>query len=72
MDIILIITIVRIITGFQVETRTHSKDLEPVSVIAQAENTQNSSNTRAYQTESGETTKGPLSIPGGRIMTRSN
>ena len=52
-----------------VETRAHSKVLDPVSVIAEAENR---SNTRAYQTESGETTKAPLSIPGGLIMTRSN
>ncbi len=48
-SIIIIITIVGIIVGF----------LEPVSVIAEAENR---SNTRAYQTESGETTKAPLSI----------
>ncbi len=66
-DIILIITIVRIIVGFQ--GRAHSKDLEPASVIAQAESR---SNTRAYQAESGKTTKAPLSIPGGRFMTRPN
>ena len=44
------------------------KDLDPVSVIAEAENR---SNTLAYQTEPGETTKAPLSIPGGLIITRS-
>ncbi len=65
MSIIIIITIIRIIV--KVETRANSKDLEPVSVTAEA---MNSSNTRAYHTESGETTKAPLSIPCGLIMTR--
>ena len=51
-----------------VETRAQSKDLDPVSVIAEAENR---SKTRAYQTDSGDTTNDPLSMPGGRIMTRS-
>ncbi len=55
----------------KVETRAHSKVLDPVSVILVAE-VENRSNTRAYQTESGETTKAPLSIPGGLIMMRSN
>ncbi len=68
-NIILIITIARIIVGFQGGDGSHSRDLEPVFIIAQAEN---SSNTRAYQTELGETTKAPLLIPGGRIMTRSS
>ncbi len=48
--------------------RAHSKDLDPVQVIAEAEN---KSNTLAYQTDSGDTTKAPLSMPGGRIMTGS-
>ena len=51
-----------------VDTSAHSKDLDPVSVIADAEN---NSKTRAYQTESGDTTKAPLSIPGSLIMTMS-
>ena len=55
-------------TNSMVDMRAHLKDLEPVSIIAEAENR---SNTRAYQTESGETKIAPLSIPGGLIMTRS-
>ena len=51
-----------------VDTRAQSKDLDPVSVIAEAENR---SNTRAYQTDSGDTMKAPLSMPGGRMMTGS-
>ncbi len=43
----------------------HSKDLDPVSVIADAENR---IKTRAYQTVSGDS---PLSMPGGLIMTMS-
>ena len=46
----------------------HSKDLDPVSVVADAEN---NSKTCAYHTVSGDTTKAPLSIPGGLIMTKS-
>ena len=65
-SIIDIITILRIVVCFQ--SSAHSKDLDPVSVIADAEN---SSKTRAYQTVSGDTTKAPLSIPGGLIMTMS-
>ncbi len=41
---------------------------DPVSVIADAENR---SKTLAYQTVSGDTTKQPLSIPGGLIITMS-
>ncbi len=39
--------------------RAQSKDLEPVSVMAEAENR---SNTQAYHTELGETINAPLSI----------
>ncbi len=48
----------------------HSKDLGPVSVIADAENR---SKNRAYQTVSRDTTKAPswLSIPGCLIKTMS-
>ncbi len=52
-----------------VDTRAQSNDLDPVSVCAEAEKR---SKTCAYQTESGVTTNAPLSIPGGRIITRSN
>ena len=38
------------------------------SIMAAAENR---SKTLAYQTVSGDTTNAPLSMPGGRIMTRS-
>ncbi len=71
-DIINIITILRIVRSSSyvssVDTSAHSRDLDPVSVAADAEN---SSKTRAYQTVSGDTTKAPLSTPGGLIMTMS-
>ncbi len=51
-----------------VDTSSHSRDLDPVSVIADANN---STKTWAYQTVSGDTTKLALSIPGGLIMTMS-
>jgi hypothetical protein len=68
--IISIITILRIVICFQ---RRHESTVKrfgpgdtdgPVSVCAEAEKR---SKTRAYQTESGVTTKAPFSIPGGRI-----
>jgi hypothetical protein len=74
MHIIKITFIIQIITisgssyDSRDETRAQSKDLDPVSVIAEAEKR---SNTRAYQTVSGDTTNAPLSMPGGRIMTGS-
>ncbi len=48
-----------------VDTSAHSKDLDPVSVAVDAENR---SKTRAYQRVSGDTTKAPLSIPGGLMI----
>ena len=51
-----------------VNTSAHSKDLDPVSVIADAENR---SNTRAYQTVSGDTIKAPLLISCCLIMAMS-
>jgi hypothetical protein len=59
--IIYIITILRIIYVSKVDTRAQSKDLEPVAVMSAVEN----------QMVSGDTTKAPLSMPCGLIMTRS-
>ena len=63
-----IITVFRVVVCFHRGYKGTSKDLDPVSVIAEAEN---KSSTRTYQTELGETTNAPFSIPGGQIMTRS-
>ncbi len=45
---------------FPSSTRAQSKDLDLVSVVAEAEN---KSNTRAYHTVSGDTANSPVSIP---------
>ena len=50
------------------ETSAQSKDLDPVSVIAEKEKR---SRTRQYQTESGVSTNPPGSIPGGLTSARS-
>ncbi len=59
-----------------VDTRAQSNDLDLVSVVAEAANR---SNTRTYQTVSGDTTNAPVSTtnaPGGaaraRAVTRSH
>ena len=65
-----IITIIRIIIGFQGWDEGTLEGLG--SSVRHSRSGENRSNTRAYQTESGETTKAPLSIPGGLIMMRSN
>ena len=68
-DIILIITIVRIIVGLQGGDEGTFEGLgASVSHSTSGEQQQYTS----IPTESGETTKVPLSIPAGHIMTRSN
>jgi hypothetical protein len=47
----------------RVDTSAHSKDLDPVSVIADAED--------RSKTRPGDTRKAPLSMPSGLIMTMS-
>ena len=69
LDIILIITMVRIIVGFQRGDEGTFKGLgASVRHSTSGEQQQDTS----IPNESGETTKAPLSIPYGRIMTRSN
>ncbi len=68
-----IMCILHIITIFQIiyvsnDRRAQSKELDPVSVVAEAENR---SKTQAYQTYSSDTTIAPLSMPSRRIMTGS-
>ena len=66
---IYLITVFRISYVSSVDTSAQSNVFKPVSVCNVAVKR---SKTLAYQTESGETTKAPLSIPGGRIITGSN
>ena len=63
-----LITIFRIIVYIKADSRAQSKALDPLSVVAVAENKRN---TQTYQTVSGDTSNAPLSMPGGLIETRS-
>ncbi len=66
--IIHIITILRIVACFHRRQKCTVEGLDPVPVLAEAENR---SNTRAYQIVSSDTTNASLSIPYGQIMTGS-
>ncbi len=69
LHIIHIRTIFRIVVCFHCRQKFTVEGLDPVSVLAEAENR---SNTQAYETVSGDTTNAPLSIPCGQIMTGSS
>jgi hypothetical protein len=69
-DIIDIITIIRIVVCFQCRHECAFEGLGSSVSRTVAADAENRSKTLAYQRVSGDTTKAPLSTPGGLIMTK--